>query len=210
MTAPAYARNDGPASGRPSGGTRTDRKYAGGDRAERKRPSGGVLIAVASTLAAVLVLLAVYALAIARRPAAAPSPPAAPAVDTKLAALAHSYLAIADPANHRLDVANNGFTANERGNIAAAKADLRAEVATESLFDKQLAAIPFPPAIAAIARAMIRANQARGALTARQARSRSLAQLRLFDQRHRAADAAVEAQVRLIRKALKLPPASTS
>ena len=162
----------------------------------------------ASLLAAVLVILAVvYALSLqGKQPPASAGAAATPSTST----LARRYLAIADPANHRLDVANNGFTANEHGNLAAAKADLRAEVATESLFDKQLAAIPFPPSIAAIARAMIRANQARGALTARQARSASLAQLRSFDQRHKAADAAVEVQVRLIRKALHLPPPSTS
>jgi hypothetical protein len=160
----------------------------------------------ASLLAAVLVILAVvYALSLQGK-----QPPASAGAAATPPTLASRYLAIADPANHRLDVANNGFTANERGNLATAKADLRAEVATESLFDKQLAAIPFPPSIAAIARAMIRANQARGALTARQARSASLVRLRSFDQRHRAADAAVEAQVRLIRKALHLPPPSTS
>jgi hypothetical protein len=168
---------------------------------------GGVLIGTAALVAAVLVVLAVIDFA-APRPSDTAAPPAA--ADTKQTTLANRYLAIADPANHRLDVANNGFTAAERGNLAAAKADLRAEVATETRFDQQLAAIPFPPAIVAIARAMIRANQARGALTARQARSASLVQLRSFDQRHRAADAAVEVQVRLIRKALHLPPPSTS
>jgi hypothetical protein len=168
---------------------------------------GGVLIGTAALVAAVLVVLTVvYALNL---PGQQPPASAGAAAETP-SALARRYLAIADPANHRLDVANNGFTASERGNLAAAKADLRAEVATETLFDQQLAAIPFPPAIAAIARAMIRANQARGALTARQARSASLARLRSFDQRHRAADAAVEVQVRLLRKALHLPPPSTS
>jgi hypothetical protein len=168
---------------------------------------GGVLIGTAALVAAVLVVLTVvYALNLPGQP----PPASAGAAAGTPSALARRYLAIADPANHRLDVANNGFTASERGNLAAAKADLRAEVATETRFDQQLAAIPFPPAIAAIARAMIRANQARGALTARQARSASLARLRSFDQRHRAADAAVEVQVRLIRKALHLPPPSTS
>jgi hypothetical protein len=169
---------------------------------------GGVLIGTAALVATVLVVLAViYALNL---PGQQQPPASAGAAAGTPSALARRYLAIADPANHRLDVANNGFTAAERGNLAAAKADLRAEVATETRFDQQLAAIPFPPAIAAIARAMIRANHARGALTARQARSASLVQLRSFDQRHKAADAAVEVQVRLIRKALHLPPPSTS
>ncbi len=168
---------------------------------------GGTLIAGASLVAAVLVVLAVLALTAPRPRGAAASSSGA---DANLTALAHKYLAIADPANRRLEVANDGYGKNESDNLAAAKADLRAEVATETLFDKQLAAIPFPPKVAAIARAMIQANQARGALTARQARSASLTQLRSFDQRHRAGDAAVEVEVRLLRKALHLPPPSTS
>ena len=160
----------------------------------------------ASLVAAVLVVLAVvYAAAPRQSGAAAPA-----GADAKRTALAHRYLAIADPANHRLEVANDGYKRDERGNLAAAAADLRAEVATETLFDTQLAAIPFPPAIASVARALIQANQRRVGLTARQARSTSLTQLGSFDQRHQAGDAAVEVQVRLIRKALHLPPPSTS
>jgi hypothetical protein len=83
-------------------------------------------------------------------------------------------------------------------------------VAVESRFDKQLAEIPFPLSIASIVRALILGNQQRGALTARQARSASLTRLQSFDSRHQATDAAVEVQVKLIRKALHLPPPSTS
>jgi hypothetical protein len=168
-----------------------------------------VLIAVASTLAAVLVLLAIYALAIARRPADAPSPPAAPAADAKLAALAHSYLAIADLSDRKLGVEEDGYAHNERGNLAAAISDLRAEVATKRLFDKQLAAIKFPPAIETIAQALIRANRSRFRVAERQARSGTLAGLRSLDSRRKAGDASVEVQVRLLRKALHLPPPST-
>jgi hypothetical protein len=162
---------------------------------------------VASLLAALAVALVVIYLFAPRPGGNAPAPTAEQA---RLAALGHRYLAIADPANHRLEVANDGYKASEHSNLAAAAADLRAEVATETRFDRQLAAIGFPPAIEAIARALIRANQARGALTARQARSGSLAQLQSFDRRHAAGDAAVEVQVRRIRKALHLPPPSTS
>ena len=164
------------------------------------------MIVTASLLAAVLVILAVL-YAVGRGGGGTPAPSAA---DAKLAALAHRYLAVADPANHRLEVANDGVTHNQRDDLTAARADLRAEVATESRFDRQLGAIPFPPKIAAIARALILANQQRGALTSRQARSASLAQIRSFDSRHAATDAAVEVQVRLLRQALHLPPPSTS
>jgi hypothetical protein len=125
-------------------------------------------------------------------------------------ALADAYLAIAEPANHRLDTEVDGFTDNERDNLALAEADLRAQAATERRFDRKLLKIAFPAPIAAIARALIDANRSRVRLTERQARSASIAQLRSFDGRHKAADAAVEAQVRIIRRYLGLPPPDTS
>jgi hypothetical protein len=139
----------------------------------------------------------------------------APAAATTLAparreALAGRYLAIALPANHRLDHEVEGFADHQRSDLAAAEADLRAEAATERRFDRQLAGIPFPAGIAALARALIWANQSRAALTDRQARSASLTRLHSFSARHRAADAAVEFGVRLIRRALGLPPPSES
>jgi hypothetical protein len=124
--------------------------------------------------------------------------------------LAASYLAIARPANHRLDAEVDGFGDERRPDLAKASADLRAEAATERHFDRQLARIRFPAAITAIASALIRANRSRIALTLREAGSASLARLRSFTGRHKAADAAVEVQVRVIRKALGLPPPSTS
>ena len=66
------------------------------------------------------------------------------------------------------------------------------------------------PQIAATAQALIQANTRRIMLTLRQARSSSVTALLSFTHRHRAADAAVEAQVRVIRRALGLPPPSDS
>ena len=157
----------------------------------------------------------------ARAPSAAHSAPApsagqsGSAVATPLAparrkALAHRYLAIARPANHRLDHEVDSFADHQRSDLAAAGADLRAEAVTERRFDRQLAAIPFPPWIAVMARATIRANQSRAALADREARSASLARLHSYAARHRAADASVEFGVRLIRQALGLPPPSES
>ena len=65
-------------------------------------------------------------------------------------------------------------------------------------------------AIGFLAWELIRANQSRIALTRREARSESIAQLRSFARRHRAANAAVEMRVKALRKALHLPPPSTS
>ena len=125
--------------------------------------------------------------------------------------LAARYLAIAKPANHRLDVQVDGYRDAERdGDLAKARADLRAQVATERGFDRQLLGIRFPDYIAMTARALVRANERRIALTLRQARAMSLSGVRALDRRHQAADAAVEAQVRLIRQFLALPPPATS
>ena len=164
------------------------------------------MILVASLLAALLVVLAVVYAFVPRQSGASSSPGAA----STLSPSAARYLAIATAANHRLEIANDGYKKDELSNLAAAQADLRSEVATETSFDEQLAQIPFPLGIASIVRALILANEQRGTLTARQARSTSLAQLRSFDARHRAKDAAVEVQVRLLRRALHLPPPATS
>lgn len=125
-------------------------------------------------------------------------------------ALAGAYLAIARPANRRLDTENDGFTDHERGDMTVAESDLRAEAGTEQRFDRLLSQIRFPPRIPAAARALIQANNRRVSLTLRQARSSSVPALLSFDHRHRAADAAVEAQVKVIRRDLGLPPPSDS
>jgi hypothetical protein len=128
----------------------------------------------------------------------------------QLHALAARYLAIARPANERLDHEVDGYEDNSHRRLAAAEADLRAEAATEHQFDRQLSRIRFPLPIAAMAQALIGANQIRIGLTSQQAKSSALAQLRSFDHRHHAADAAVETQVRSIRQDLGLPPPKTS
>lgn len=127
-----------------------------------------------------------------------------------LKALAHQYLAIARPANHRLDVEVDGYGDHERDDLRAAKKDLREEVATERRFDGQLLQIPFPAPIEMTARALVKSNQVRIGLTEGQARATSLASLRSFDRLHKASDAAVETQARQIRVFLKLPPPATS
>ncbi len=104
----------------------------------------------------------------------------------------------------------DGFRDHRHDDLAKSTADLRAQAATERHFDRQLARIHFPPAIARMARALIRANRSRIWLTRREARSPSLAKLKTFTGRHKAADAAVETWVKAIRKALGLPPPSTS
>jgi hypothetical protein len=127
-----------------------------------------------------------------------------------LKALAAAYLAVAKPANRRLDTENDGFSDEEHGDLAAAESDLRAEAATERRFDQQLSTIGFPPQIAVPVQALIQANARRITLTLRQARSSSVSGLLSFAHRHQAADAAVEAQVKVVRRDLGLPPPADS
>lgn len=124
--------------------------------------------------------------------------------------LASAYMAIALPANHRLDQEVDSYNDHVRKNLAIAVSDLRAEVATERWFDDHLLKIAFPPDIAATARALVAVNNQRIALTLRQARAMTMNELLAFDARHRAADAAVEAAVRIIRHQLGLPPPDNS
>jgi hypothetical protein len=121
-------------------------------------------------------------------------------------ALAAQYLAIAVPANHQLEREDHAFDHNAHVNLAAAEQALRAEAATERRFDNLLLKIGFPPPIAATARALVRVNQHRIVLTELQAQSSTIAGLLSFTSGHKAADAAVETQVRIIRKQLGLPP----
>ncbi|HET7016375.1 MAG TPA: hypothetical protein VFI65_20810 [Streptosporangiaceae bacterium] len=132
-----------------------------------------------------------------------PSPTATSETKKRLAA---AYIAIARPANRRLEKANDSYEENEHDNFVIAKRDLRDEVATEREFDKRLLRIDFPANIAEIAWDLVQANSHRIALTERQSHTVTIAKLRAFDKRHKAADAAVEVQVRIIRHELGLPP----
>jgi hypothetical protein len=125
-------------------------------------------------------------------------------------AAAAGYLAAAEPANRRLDAEVQSYAHHEHRNLAAAAAALRAEAVTERWFDQRLLKIPFPPPAAVTARALVRANERRAELAVRQAGSPSLAALQSFTRRHQSADAAVEAQVKAIRRTLGLPPPKTS
>jgi hypothetical protein len=193
---------------------RLDEDYSSdeADQAEEQTSRAGIaLLAAGSLLAGVLVILAIlYAGNFDGWRNVPESPPSsASAADAQLAAAAHRYLAVADPGNQQLAKETAALTASERSNLAAARADLKAEVATASRFDRQLAAIKFPAAVEPIARDVVRANQALGRVTARQARARTLTALQALDARRTAAAAAVEAQVKRLRLALHLPAPSS-
>ena len=135
---------------------------------------------------------------------------ARPGTGQNTRALARAYLAIAEPANHRLDVEVERYEDESHKHLAAAESALSAQAATERAFDKDLAKIAFPPAIAVTARALISVNEIRAMLAERQAQARSISALLSLAAGHKMADAQVEAQVRVIRAQLGLPPPETS
>ncbi len=118
------------------------------------------------------------------------------------------YLAIARPANRRLD--HDFDDGLDGGNLAASQADLRAAAATERGFDRQLLALPLPPATEVVARILVAANQSRARLTDEAARAASVARLGGFERRLDAANVPVEDAVRVIRSLLGLPPPESS
>ena len=148
----------------------------------------------------------------ARNPASQGPASQGPAGTTaELTAMAVRYMAIARPANHELDHEFDGFDDQIKdGDLAAARADLRAAVVTERRFDRQLIALSFPPRTEPFVRLLYRVNQARAELTSTAAGVTSLRELRGYQRRLDAANEPVEDPVRVIRAQLGLPPPDTS
>ena len=138
---------------------------------------------------------------------AAPAGQAISPAQRKMAA--RSYLAIARPANRRLETDFDGLD-DHRNDLAAAKADLRDAAATERQFDRRLLALKLPAATETVARLLVTVNEARARLTTAAAASTSLSQLHRYEPWLTAANAPVEEAVRVIRSQLGLPPPETS
>jgi hypothetical protein len=144
------------------------------------------------------------------------------------------YEAIVTPAAKLLTSDTAAYQANEGNDLVAAEAALTAQVAAEQQLDNNLAAVAFTPQNRATALslitnaasnsnpvpmaavtftpqitvavdALIRANQALAKLTAQQARSATLTQLRSFNHRVQAATAAAQADLKLVSKAVDAP-----
>ena len=145
------------------------------------------------------------------------------------------YQGIVTPVGKQLNADMVAYRANERRNLAAAEAALTSEVTTEQALDNSLAAVAYTPQNYAntinlitiafdtgvstpsaailltpqttvMADALTRANQALAKLTAEQAKSTTLTQLRSFNDRVAAANATVLADVNAIHEALEVPP----
>jgi len=144
------------------------------------------------------------------------------------------YNGIVNPASKLLAADMAAYNVNEGHHLAAAEAALASEVATEQALDNSLAAIAYTsqnyanainlitiafdsggstpgaaillsPQATAIANAAMRDNQALAKLTAQQARSTSLTQMRSFNTRVEADTAAVQTEMKLIGKTLAAP-----
>jgi len=144
------------------------------------------------------------------------------------------YNGIVNPASKLLAADMAAYNVNEGHHLAAAEAALTSEVATEQALDNSLAAVAYTPQnyanainlitiafdsgantpgaailltpqATAIANTAVRDNQALAKLTAQQARSTSLTQLRSFNTKVAAANATVEAEMKLIGKTLAAP-----
>jgi hypothetical protein len=148
----------------------------------------------------------------ARNPASQGPASQSPAATTaELTTMAARYMAITRPANRELDHEFDGFDDHIKdGDLAAARADLRAAVVTERRFDRQLIALSFPPRTEPFVRLLYHVNQARAELTSTAAGVTSLRELRGYQRRLDAANEPVEAAVRVIRAQLGLPPPDTS
>lgn len=141
---------------------------------------------------------------------------------------------IVNPAGKLLAADMAAYRTNEKRHLAAAEADLNSEVATEQALDNRLTAIAYTsqnygnainlitiafdtgvntpgaailltPQATAVARTAVRDNQALATLTAQQARSTSLTELRSFNTRVAADTTAVQAEMKLIGKTLATP-----
>jgi hypothetical protein len=188
-----------------------DRGYArDGQRSTR---AGGVIIAAISLLSTFLVILGLYyATGTGERHkkalAAGECEPNLLSVNvgcTTVPMLTSQYNNIANPAIQQLNADVAAYTASEMHSLTTAEAALRAEVTVENGFDTSLSGFPFSPFVAPTAKTLIRDIQAQAKLTAQQAQSSSLSQMRSFNGRVGAAGAAVRTELGLLSKAVKTP-----
>lgn len=188
-----------------------ERGYAWDD--EESTIAGGFIIAVVALLSTFLVILGLYYWAGAGERhkvalAAAGCEPNLLSINvgcTTVQMLNSQYKSIATPAIQQMNADVADYTANEAHNLAAAEAALTAMVTAENGFGTSLARFPFPPSVAPAAQTLIRDIQAQAKLTAQQARSSSLSQMRSFNARTGAGGAAVQNQLAVVSKALGAP-----
>ena len=194
--------------GRPAGPATRAPGAAGTSPPRAWRAGAGLVLAGAALLA--VGCSSAGAPAVAAPAQASQAAPAGQAISpAQQKAAARSYLAIARPANRRLETDFDGLD-DHRNDLAAAKADLRDAAVTERQFDRRLLALKLPAATETVARLLVTANEARARLTTAAAASTSLSQIHRYEPRLTAANASVEEAVRVIRSQMGLPPPETS
>jgi hypothetical protein len=175
--------------------------------------AGGVILKAVSLLSTFLVICGLYyATGIGERHkvalAAAGCEPNLLSINvgcTTVQMLNSQYKSIANPVIQQMNADVADYTVGEMHSLTAAEAALRAEVTLENGFDTSLSRFPFPPSVAPIAKMLIRDIQAEAKLTAQQARSSSLTQLRSFNHRVDIAGTAVRTELALVAKAISAP-----
>lgn len=160
------------------------------DQQDESAPGSGLVWVSAAVAVMLLIAAFVYALGGSARSASA-------------------YTAIAGPADQALLSEVAGYTRDQRHDLAAATSDLKREVTTASAFDVQIGGFTFPNRASDAGVALLLADQKRVKVLGLQAQSTSLRQLRSFGPSVQAADAAVAAQVRIIRQDMGLPAVGT-
>lgn len=135
--------------------------------------------------------------------------PAAPHA-TAPSGSAARYMNIAEPANRRLEIDFDRLAGPDRFHLADALADLRDAASTERTFDRDLLRLSLPPDVEVTAQDLVRANESRVKLTSGLSAYGSLEQLKLGEKSLAAANGAVEAVVRSVRRKLGLPPPQTN
>jgi hypothetical protein len=180
---------------------------------QKSTTAGGVILAAVALLSTFLVIMGLYYWTGAGERhkvalAAAGCEPNLLSINvgcTTVQMLDSQYNSIANPVIQQVNADVADYTAREMHSLTAAEAALKAEVTVENGFGTSLARIPFPPSVAPIAKTLIRDIQASAKLTAQQARSSSLSQMRSFNGRVGVADATVRTKLGLASKALKAP-----
>jgi hypothetical protein len=182
-------------------------------RGSQEKASDGLIVKAISLLAAVLVIagLGYAATTGARHKAALATADCEPNLSpsglqcTTVPMLISQYAGVTTPVTRQLATDVTAYAANERHSLVAARAALTAAATSESQLGIGLTRFPFPP-VAAIAAELVRDTDALARLTAEQAGSASLARMRSFNGRVQSASAVVQAELRLMAKALDVRP----
>jgi hypothetical protein len=120
--------------------------------------------------------------------------------------LAQQYRQMIAPVNQLMKTYVAAYAASELHNLPAAKGALTAEVAVENSFDGRLKQFTFPPVFSAATNKLLADSEALIKLTAKQAQSSTLVQLRSFDGRVQAGITTLSADMTLVGKDLAKPP----